>query len=76
MTSVFAMPPAISLTLSLPRSDLPGGGFFMRSNNLENIPFPTKKKLKKNKTDFRSATFANNRRDTGRMPTRQFNRGR
>ncbi|WP_264159689.1 hypothetical protein [Actinomadura montaniterrae] len=40
------------------------------------MPFPTKKKVKKSKTDFRSATFANNRRAAGRMPTRQFNRGR
>lgn len=48
----------------------------MRSHNPENVPFPTKKKVKKSKTDFRSATFANNRRDTGRMPARQFNRGR
>ena len=48
----------------------------MRANNLENIPFPTKKKLKKSKADFRSVSFANNRRNTGRTPTRQFNRGR
>jgi hypothetical protein len=47
----------------------------MRASNLENVPFPTKK-LKKGKTDVRSATFANNRRVTGRMPARQFNRGR
>ena len=46
-------------------------------NNPENDPFakPRKKGKRKN-TDFRSADFANNRRNAGRAPTRQFNRGR
>jgi hypothetical protein len=76
VTSVFAMPPAFSLTLSRCDTAMPGGGFSMRSHNPENVPFPTKKKVKKSKSDFRSAAFANNRRNTGRMPARQFNRGR
>jgi hypothetical protein len=48
----------------------------MRTNNLDNNPLPAKKKGKKQKTDFRSAAFANNRRNAARVPTRQFNRGR
>ncbi|QKG23062.1 hypothetical protein [Actinomadura verrucosospora] len=48
----------------------------MRANNPENNPFQPKKKARKDKPDFRSASFANNRRNAGRMPARQFNRGR
>ncbi|WUH99749.1 hypothetical protein OHR68_40740 [Spirillospora sp. NBC_00431] len=46
-------------------------------NNPEANSFAkSKKKGKRKNSDFRSANFANNRRDAGKMPTRQFNRGR
>ena len=50
----------------------------MRANNHENIPFPNTKKQKNKRKgpDAKSAAFANNRRNSRRQPTRQFNRGR
>ncbi|MFI0369164.1 hypothetical protein ACH35V_14875 [Actinomadura sp. 1N219] len=46
-------------------------------NNPESNPFAkSKKKGKRNNTDFRSANFANNRRNARQLPTRQLNRGR
>ncbi|MBO2456180.1 hypothetical protein [Actinomadura violacea] len=76
MTGFFAMPPAFSSPFHGCTTTLPGGGFFMRANNPDNNPVPPKKKARKGKPDFRSASFANNRRNAGRAPTRQFNRGR
>jgi hypothetical protein len=48
----------------------------MRAKNPDNNPFPAKKKGKNKKPDFKSAAFANNRRNARQMPTRQLNRGR
>lgn len=51
----------------------------MRAMNqeLNSDPFTkSRKKGKRKNSDFRSANFANNRRDARPMPTRQFNRGR
>ncbi|MGP4022678.1 hypothetical protein [Actinomadura sp. 3N407] len=46
-------------------------------NNPEPNPFAkSKKKGKRRNPDFRSANFANNRRNARQMPTRQLNRGR
>ncbi|MQY05787.1 hypothetical protein [Actinomadura macrotermitis] len=41
-----------------------------------NNAFPVAKKGKKNKSDVRSAAFANTRRNVRQLPTRQLNRGR
>jgi hypothetical protein len=48
----------------------------LRADNHAQNPFPTKRKGKNKKPDFRSAAFANNRRNARQMPTRQLNRGR
>ncbi|WP_433228142.1 hypothetical protein [Actinomadura formosensis] len=46
-------------------------------DNPESAPFTkSKKKGKRNNSDFRSANFANHRRNARRLPTRQLNRGR
>lgn len=45
-------------------------------NNPDSAPFAKAKKKGKRNPDFRSANFANNRRNVRRLPTRQFSRGR
>ncbi|XRQ06712.1 hypothetical protein ACN3XK_60960 [Actinomadura welshii] len=60
---------------------MPGGILFMRAINPNAAPDPfakskKNKKGKRRNTDFRSANFANNRRNARQMPTRQLNRGR
>ncbi|MEU8118447.1 hypothetical protein AB0C21_07030 [Spirillospora sp. NPDC049024] len=51
----------------------------MRAMNHETSGDPfikSRKKGKRKNSDFRSANFANNRRNARQMPTRQLNRGR